>query len=116
MNPLGSLSPDEREVVELTVAGNSDHAIAWHLGIPISVVQDHRTAATTRLGAGTFAELVPLTLASWGERPQAIALRHRMLLHDANTKAAPNGRDFGRSALTQHFRGAALRRRPTPNN
>jgi FixJ family two-component response regulator len=69
MNSLGSLSPDEREVVELTVAGNSDRVIAWHLGILTTAVQYHRAAAMTTLGVGTLAELVPLTLASWNERP-----------------------------------------------
>jgi two-component system, LuxR family, response regulator FixJ len=77
MNSLGSLSPDEREVVELTVAGNSDRVIAWHLGIPTSAVQNHRTAAMTMLGAGTLAELVPLTLASWNEGPRCLGFSDR---------------------------------------
>jgi FixJ family two-component response regulator len=62
-----ALSSHERDVVEFGVAGNADHVIAWHLGISPSAVETHRASAMAKLGVGTIAELVPLTLARWND-------------------------------------------------
>jgi DNA-binding CsgD family transcriptional regulator len=55
-----SLSPREREIVELMLAGCSSEAIALRLGIAQFTVKDHRKRIFRKLGIGALAELFAL--------------------------------------------------------
>ena len=59
---LATLSPREREVMELVVAGKLNKVIADELGISIKTVEVHRSRVMEKLGANSVAELVQITL------------------------------------------------------
>ena len=54
------LSPREREVMGLVVAGNSSKEAARLLGISVRTVEVHRTHVMHKMGAANLAELVAL--------------------------------------------------------
>ena len=55
---LASLSPRERQVMELATAGKMNKQIAGDLGISLVTVKIHRGAAMRKMGARTLADLV----------------------------------------------------------
>jgi DNA-binding NarL/FixJ family response regulator len=55
---LRSLSPRERELIELVAAGLSNKGIARHLGLSVNTVKYHLASAFTKLEARTRAEAV----------------------------------------------------------
>jgi DNA-binding NarL/FixJ family response regulator len=55
---LSSLSPRERELIELVAAGLSNKAIARRLGLSVNTVKYHLASAFTKLEARTRAEAV----------------------------------------------------------
>lgn len=57
-NPPGSLTPREREVVQLIAEGKSNKLIARHLDLSVKTVETHRAAAMRKLGVSTTADLV----------------------------------------------------------
>ncbi|NTV11855.1 MAG: response regulator transcription factor [Zoogloea sp.] len=59
---LATLSPREREVLELLIAGLSSKEIGDELGISKKTVEVHRCHIREKLGAGSVAELVRLVL------------------------------------------------------
>jgi FixJ family two-component response regulator len=59
---LATLSPREREVMELVVAGKLNKVIADELGISIKTVEVHRSRVMQKLGAESIADLVQMTL------------------------------------------------------
>lgn len=57
---LGELSPREREVMELVIAGRMNKQIAGDLGISEKTVKAHRGRVMAKFGARSVAELVKL--------------------------------------------------------
>src|SRR5271170_6029565 len=55
---FASLSPRERQVMELATAGKMNKQIAGDLGISLVTVKIHRGAAMRKMGARTLADLV----------------------------------------------------------
>lgn len=58
---LASLSPREREVLALLVAGRMNKAIAAELGISAKTVEDHRASIMRKLQVRSVAALVQVT-------------------------------------------------------
>ncbi|UOR14324.1 response regulator transcription factor [Qipengyuania aquimaris] len=59
---LAKLTPREREVLELVVAGESNKQIARDLGISHRTVELHRSSIMSKLGADRAAEVIRLRL------------------------------------------------------
>lgn len=59
---LASLTPREREVMDLVVAGLLNKQIAAQLGISIKTVETHRACIMEKTEAGSLAELVRIAL------------------------------------------------------
>jgi two-component system response regulator FixJ len=59
---VGSLSPREREVLDGLVAGRSNKAIAYDLGLSVRTVEVHRARMLKRLGTHSLAEAVRLAV------------------------------------------------------
>ena len=59
---LSELTPREREVMELVVAGNHNRHIAAKLGISVRTVEVHKARMMTKLGASSVSQLVHLSL------------------------------------------------------
>jgi len=59
---LASLTPREREVMELVVSGLLNKQIAGQLGISIKTVETHRACIMQKTQAGSLAELVRIRL------------------------------------------------------
>jgi DNA-binding NarL/FixJ family response regulator len=55
--PVGDLTPREREVVQLIVEGMTNREIAGHLRLSVKTVDAHRTATMKKLGLHGVAEL-----------------------------------------------------------
>ena len=55
---FATLSPREREVMQLAAAGKMNKQIAGDLGISLVTVKIHRGAAMRKMGAKTLADLV----------------------------------------------------------
>ena len=53
-----SLTPREKEVMELVVAGNPNKSVASHLGLSQTTVEIHRARVMSKMSAGSLAELV----------------------------------------------------------
>jgi FixJ family two-component response regulator len=66
-----SLTPRERDVMELVVEGKSNKLIAWELGLSAKTVEAHRAHLMEKMGVGSVADLVRLVLL--GERAPAVA-------------------------------------------
>jgi RNA polymerase sigma factor (sigma-70 family) len=67
---LESLSPREREVLDLVVAGNANKVIAAELGISQRTVEIHRARVMQKMGADSLPDLVRLTLELDGTAPE----------------------------------------------
>lgn len=59
---LAGLTPREREVLERAVAGQHNRDIATELGISTRTVEVHKARMMDKLGVGSVADLVRLTL------------------------------------------------------
>lgn len=59
---LTQLTPREREVMQLVVAGRHNREIADVLGISVRTVEVHKTRMMTKLGVGNLASLVRMSL------------------------------------------------------
>lgn len=57
-NPTGSLTPREREVVQLIAEGNSNKQIGRLLNVSVKTVETHRASAMRKLGVSSTADLV----------------------------------------------------------
>lgn len=55
---LDSLTPREREVLDLVVAGRPNRAIAAHLNLSQKTIEIHRARVMSKMGSGSLAELV----------------------------------------------------------
>jgi two-component system, chemotaxis family, CheB/CheR fusion protein len=60
---IASLTPRERQVVEMVVEGNPNKQIAYVIGISQRTVETHRATAMKKVGARTLSELIHLTIA-----------------------------------------------------
>jgi two-component system, LuxR family, response regulator FixJ len=60
---LAALTPREREVMRLVVAGHSNRQIAESLAISIKTVEAHRAHLMEKLAAGNIADLVRIAIA-----------------------------------------------------
>lgn len=61
---LASLTPREREVMQLVVAGKLNKLIADQLNISIKTVEAHRAKVMEKAGVSSLAELVQLVMSS----------------------------------------------------
>lgn len=61
---IAQLTPREREVLRLVVAGETNKSIGSELGISVKTVEIHRKRVMEKLRAPSLAALVTLTLAS----------------------------------------------------
>lgn len=61
---LDSLSPREREVMELVVEGRMNKQIASDIGVTDKTVESHRAAVMNKMQAATAVELVRMVLAA----------------------------------------------------
>jgi len=59
---LGKLSPREREVLDLVIAGKMNKTIADAMNISIKTVEAHRAKVMDKMGAKSLAELVQLVM------------------------------------------------------
>lgn len=59
---LATLSPREREVLDLLVLGKANKEVADHLGLSTRTVEGHRARLMEKLACGSLAELVRLSL------------------------------------------------------
>ena len=59
---FSGLTPRERKVMELVVAGRHNREIAGELGISVRTVEVHKARMMAKLGAGNVADLVRLSL------------------------------------------------------
>lgn len=59
---LAELTPREREVMELVVAGDHNRHIAAKLGISVRTVEVHKSRMMTKLGTSSISQLVHLSL------------------------------------------------------
>jgi len=57
---LGALTPRQRQIMDLVLAGHPNKSIAADLGISQRTVESHRAAVMTKTGAKSLAELVRL--------------------------------------------------------
>lgn len=65
-----SLSPREREVMGLVVAGRLNKQVGGELGISEITVKAHRSKMMRKMQAGSFAELVGMALSPDGQVPE----------------------------------------------
>ncbi len=73
---LGSLTPREREVMDLMVSGLANKVIAAELGISERTVEAHRKQVMMKMRAVSFAQLVRLTVecsAGWAQEARPVA-------------------------------------------
>lgn len=68
---VGSLSPREREVLDALVAGRSNKAIAYDLGLSVRTVEVHRARMLKRLGTRSLAEAVRFAIFATLDRQEA---------------------------------------------
>lgn len=61
---LAKLTPNERSVLELIVAGEPNKTIAFQLGVSVRTVETRRQQVFQKMGAESFAELVRLAIES----------------------------------------------------
>ena len=61
---LDSLTPREREVMDLVVAGRLNKQIAGDLGISMKTVENHRARVMEKMQAESLAELVRMSIAA----------------------------------------------------
>lgn len=59
---IATLSPREREVLDLAMEGKSSKVIAYELGLSPRTVEVHRLRLMARLGVGSLAEAVRLSV------------------------------------------------------
>jgi two-component system response regulator FixJ len=64
---LDQLSTREREVLQCLVDGDANKVIAYKLGISPRTVEVYRAKAMTKMGAGSFAELVRMAMLAGGK-------------------------------------------------
>jgi len=61
---VASLSPRERSVMDLIVAGMSNKEVAIALGVSPKTVESHRANVMRKIGVGSLAELVQVAVAA----------------------------------------------------
>ena len=61
---LSRLTPWEREILDLVVAGKRNKVIAIDLGISQSTVEAHRAKVMEKMEAGTLSDLMRMMLAA----------------------------------------------------
>lgn len=67
---IASLTPREREIMELVVAGEPNKNIAAHLGLSRRTVETHRASIMKKTGAKSLPALARLALAAaWNGAP-----------------------------------------------
>ncbi len=64
VNVLASLTPRERQVLDLVVIGKASKRIAYELHISVKTVERHRENVMRKMGAENVAHLVRIVLSS----------------------------------------------------
>ncbi len=59
---VASLTPRQRQIMELVIAGHPSKNIAWHLGISQRTVENHRASIMRKTGAKCLPELARMAL------------------------------------------------------
>jgi DNA-binding CsgD family transcriptional regulator len=63
---VASLTPRQREVMDMVLAGRANKVIAWEIGISQRTVENHRAAVMARTGAKSIPELARFAIsAAW---------------------------------------------------
>jgi DNA-binding CsgD family transcriptional regulator len=71
MHRIASLTPREREIMALILAGHSNKAVAAGLGLSRRTVENHRAEIMKRTGAKSLPALARLALAAaWNGAPE----------------------------------------------
>jgi len=70
---IAGLTPRERQVVALLVAGAANKEIAYRLGINQRTVENHRATLMKKTGTGSLAELIHLDFAARAAGARAAA-------------------------------------------
>ena len=73
---IGTLTPREREVLDLLIGGNASKMVAYQLGISARTVDIHRARVMEKMQAGSLAELVHMSR-ELKSAPQRLAIGHR---------------------------------------
>jgi len=63
---LSSLTPRERDVMSLLVAGETSKEVAFQLGISVRTVEGHRRRVLSKLGVTSAAQLVRIVMVARG--------------------------------------------------
>jgi two-component system CheB/CheR fusion protein len=61
---IGSLTPREREVMNLVIEGNANKQMAYVLGINQRTVETHRASVMKKLGARSLSDLIHVAIAA----------------------------------------------------
>ena len=70
-NHVAGLSPRQRQVMDMVLAGHASKMIAWKLGISQRTVENHRASIMKRTGTRCVAALARLALAAaWDGGPE----------------------------------------------
>jgi FixJ family two-component response regulator len=73
MQLLASLTPREREVMSLVVAGCHNREVAQRLGISVRTVEVHKAHVMSKLGVDNFSDLVRISIATRPVKPSPIS-------------------------------------------
>jgi diguanylate cyclase (GGDEF)-like protein len=63
---LARLTPREREVLDILIAGKANKMIAYLLGTSTRTIENHRASIMTKMQADSLPELVRMVLDHWG--------------------------------------------------
>jgi DNA-binding CsgD family transcriptional regulator len=72
-NHVAGLSPRQRQVMDMVLAGHASKIIAWELGISQRTVENHRASIMKRTGTRCVAALARLALAAAGDGGPGVA-------------------------------------------
>jgi len=95
---IASLTPRERQIMDLVIAGHANKEIAARVAISQRTVEKHRAAVMKKAGAGSLAELIRIGLAA-GAAPTSGRGSHRLAVPPEHPPGRrPEGQAIGTRA------------------